>query len=355
MTGSKRILVTGGAGFIGSAVVRRILTQTSHSVLVYDKLTYAGNLASLAPVSSGPRYSFVKADICDAAAASHAMAQFQPDAIMHRAAESHVDRSIDGPGDFIQTNLVGTYVMLQSALGYWRQLAPERAADFRFLHISTDEVYGSLGAEGLFREDTPFAPNSPYSASKAGSDHLVRAWFHTYGLPVLATNCSNNYGPYHFPEKLIPLMILNALEGKALPVYGKGENIRDWLFVDDHAEALLTVLEKGVVGETYNVGGSNERRNLEVVEAVCDLVDELGPRDSEGARRRLIRFVTDRPGHDLRYAIDSGKIQRELGWRPRETFETGLRKTVQWYLDNRAWWEAIRSGAYRGERLGTLA
>jgi dTDP-glucose 4,6-dehydratase len=349
----KRILVTGAAGFIGSAVARRIIASTPHEVLVYDKLTYAGNLASLAPIASNPRYRFVQADICDPAAARAAFESFQPDWVMHLAAESHVDRSIDGPGEFIQTNLVGTYVMLQAALAYWRGLAPAKADSFRFHHISTDEVFGTLGDEGLFREDTPYAPNSPYSASKAGSDHLVRAWHHTYGLPVVATNCSNNYGPYHFPEKLIPLIILNALEGKPLPVYGKGENIRDWLFVEDHAEALLTVVEKGRVGESYNIGGINERRNIDVVHAICDLMDELAPK--KASHRDLITFVTDRPGHDLRYAIDCEKIGRELGWKPRETFETGLRKTVQWYLDNRDWWGDIRSGNYRGERLGALA
>jgi dTDP-glucose 4,6-dehydratase len=355
VTEAKKILVTGGAGFIGSAVARRIIRATPHEALVFDKLTYAGNLASLAPIARSPRYRFVRGDICDGAAVAAAIAAFEPDWIMHLAAESHVDRSIDGPGDFIQTNLVGTYVLLQAALGYWRDLPASRAANFRFHHISTDEVFGSLGADGLFGEDAPYAPNSPYSASKAGSDHLVRAWSHTYGLPTIATNCSNNYGPYHFPEKLIPLMILNALEGKRLPVYGRGENIRDWLFVEDHAEALLTAVERGRVGESYNIGGANERRNLEVVEAVCDLVDEFAPDAGIGPRRRLVSFVADRPGHDLRYAIDSGKIERELGWRPRETFESGLRKTVRWYLDNRGWWTDIRSGNYRGERLGVLA
>ncbi len=351
---NKRILVTGAAGFIGSAVARRIIRETPHEVLVFDKLTYAGNLASLAPIAADPRYGFVRGDICDASAVRAALKTFQPDWVMHLAAESHVDRSIDGPGEFIQTNLVGTYVMLQESLHFWRDLAPEKAKGFRFHHISTDEVFGSLGEDGLFREDSAYAPNSPYSASKAGSDHLARAWLHTYGLPVVATNCSNNYGPYHFPEKLIPLIILNALEGKKLPVYGAGENIRDWLFVDDHAEALLRVVEKGRVGESYNIGGVNERRNIDVVHAICDLVDELAPNAEIGPRRSLISFVTDRPGHDLRYAIDCGKIARELDWRPRETFESGLRKTVQWYLDNRQWWGDIRSGRYRGERLGTL-
>ncbi|MBV8662767.1 MAG: dTDP-glucose 4,6-dehydratase [Hyphomicrobiales bacterium] len=353
MTGAqKRILVTGGAGFIGSAVVRLALSRTPHQVLVFDKLTYAGNLSSLEPVSGSPNYRFVRGDICDAAAVRRALQDFRPDIVMHLAAESHVDRSIDGPGAFVQTNVVGTYTMLQASLEYWRTLSDSAKTAFRFHHISTDEVFGALGAEGLFREDTPYAPNSPYSASKAGSDHLARAWFHTYGMPVLITNCSNNYGPYHFPEKLIPLVVLNALEGKPLPVYGKGENVRDWLFVEDHAAALLLVAQRGVPGECYNIGGSSERRNIEVVEAICDLVDEFVPRNVEGSRRDLIAFVHDRPGHDLRYAIDSSKIERELGWRPSVTFEDGLRKTVEWYLTNRAWWEAIRSGAYRGERLG---
>jgi dTDP-glucose 4,6-dehydratase len=351
----KKVLVTGGAGFIGSAVARRIIANTPHEVLAFDMLTYAGNLASLAPAAANPRYRFVRGDVRDGAAVSRALASFEPDAIMHLAAESHVDRSIDGPDDFIHTNIVGTYVLLQAALKYWRMLRADRAASFRFHHISTDEVYGSLGAEGAFREDTPYAPNSPYSASKAGSDHLVRAWNHTYGLPTLTTNCSNNYGPYHFPEKLIPLTILNALEGKPLPVYGRGENIRDWLYVEDHAEALLTVVERGQIGESYNIGGRSERRNLEVVEAICDLVDEFAPTGKKGSRRNLISFVADRPGHDLRYAIDAGKIERELGWRPRETFESGLRKTVRWYLENRKWWSDIRSGRYRGERLGLIA
>jgi dTDP-glucose 4,6-dehydratase len=347
-------LVTGAAGFIGSAVARRIIGETPHQLLVYDKLTYAGNLASLAPVADDPRYAFIRGDICDAPAVRAAFETFQPDWVMHLAAESHVDRSIDGPGEFIQTNLVGTYVMLQEALQFWRGLPADRAQAFRFHHISTDEVFGTLGDSGLFREETPYAPNSPYSASKAGSDHLARAWLHTYGLPVVATNCSNNYGPYHFPEKLVPLMILNALEGKKLPVYGAGANIRDWLYVEDHAEALLTVVERGRIGESYNIGGINERRNIDVVHSICDLMDELAPNAAIGPRRDLITFVQDRPGHDLRYAIDCSKIERELGWRPRETFETGLRKTVQWYLDNRDWWGDIRSGNYRGERLGTL-
>jgi dTDP-glucose 4,6-dehydratase len=345
-----RILVTGGAGFIGSAVARRIVRETPHEVCVYDKLTYAGNLASLAPVADDPRFAFVQGDICDRAAVERALKRFRPHWIMNLAAESHVDRSIDGPAEFIRTNVVGTGVMLEAALAYWKAAEPDVRDAFRFHHISTDEVFGSLGPEGLFREDTPYQPNSPYSASKAASDHLVRAWFHTYKLPTVQTNCSNNYGPYHFPEKLIPLTILNALEGLALPVYGRGDNVRDWLHVEDHAEALLAVVERGRVGESYNIGGRAERRNLEVVEAICDLVDELAPRP--GARRELIRFVVDRPGHDARYAIDASKIERELGWTPRRDFAGGLRETVRWYLDNEAWWKDIRSGAYRGERLG---
>jgi dTDP-glucose 4,6-dehydratase len=347
-----RIFVTGGAGFIGSALARRIIETTAHEVLVYDKLTYAGNLASLAPVADDPRYRFVRGDICDLAAVQAALEDFRPRWVMNLAAESHVDRSIDGPAEFIHTNVVGTGVMLQASLRYWRGLDAEAKRDFRFHHISTDEVFGSLGEDGLFHEDTPYAPNSPYSASKAGSDHLVRAWHHTYGLPTLLTNCSNNYGPYHFPEKLIPLMIINALEGLPLPVYGKGENIRDWLFVEDHAAALLAVVGEGRVGENYNIGGASERRNLEVVEAICDLVDELAPGTRSGSRRELIRYVTDRPGHDQRYAIDASKVANEIGWRPAQSFESGLRQTVRWYLDNRNWWMDIRSGAYRGERLG---
>ena len=348
-----RILVTGGAGFIGSAVSRRLINETRDQVLVFDKLTYAGNLASLQPVAKSERFSFIQGDICDRLAVEKALSDFQPDVVMHLAAESHVDRSIDGPAAFIETNLVGTFTMLDVSLSYWRKLASERAKNFKFMHISTDEVFGSLGDEGFFREDTPYAPTSPYSASKAGSDHLVRAWGHTYGLPVIITNCSNNYGPYHFPEKLIPLMIINAIEGKPLPVYGRGENIRDWLYVEDHAAALLRVAREGVVGQSYNIGGNNEWRNLDVVHAICDLMNEFMPR--AGGYRDLISSVTDRPGHDLRYASDSQKIQRELGWRPQEQFETGLRKTVKWYLDNRAWWEAVRSGSYRGERLGVIA
>lgn len=349
-----RVLITGGAGFIGSAVARGFISETSDEILIFDKLTYAGNLDSLAPIAQNPRYSFRRADICDRAQVMRAFVEFQPDVVMHLAAESHVDRSIDGPAAFIQTNLVGTFTMLDAALEYWRGLPKGKAEAFRFMHISTDEVFGTLSDEGFFREDTPYAPNSPYSASKAGSDHLVRAWRETYGLPTIVTNCSNNYGPYHFPEKLIPLMILNALEGKPLPVYGRGENIRDWLFVEDHAAALMLVARRGVIGQSYNVGGRNEKKNIDVVNAICGILDELRPRES-GSYRNLITFVADRPGHDLRYAIDCSKIERELGWRPKETFETGLRRTVQWYLDNPAWWQAIRSGNYRGERLGQIA
>jgi dTDP-glucose 4,6-dehydratase len=348
-----KFLVTGGAGFIGSAVVRKLIGETQHEVCVVDKLTYAGNLASLAPVSGSSRYRFEQADIGDGERMRAIFAEFDPDIVMHLAAESHVDRSIDGPGDFIQTNIVGTFALLQEALRHWRGLDEDRKAAFRFHHISTDEVFGSLGDEGFFREDTAYQPNSPYSASKAASDHLVRAWHHTYGLPTLMTNCSNNYGPYHFPEKLIPLMIINALEGKPLPVYGNGLNVRDWLYVDDHADALLTVAQTGVVGETYNIGGHNEKANIEVVKGICAILDELRP-DPAGPHERLITYVTDRPGHDARYAIDAGKIGRDLGWAPKETFETGLRRTVEWYLANPRWWGDIRSGVYRGERLGAV-
>jgi len=346
-----RFLVTGGAGFIGSAVVRRLIGDTAHDVLVVDKLTYAGNLESLAPVAGSGRYSFLKADIGDFDAMCGAMSRFAPDVVMNLAAESHVDRSINGPGDFIQTNIVGTFQLLQAARAYWKDLPKERADAFRFHHISTDEVFGSLGATGLFEETTPYAPTSPYSASKAAADHLARAWMHTFGLPTLVTNCSNNYGPYHFPEKLIPLMILNALEEKPLPVYGKGDNIRDWLYVDDHADALLLVAERGRPGESYNVGGRNERSNIEVVRTICALVDEFAP-SRNGPRARLITHVADRPGHDMRYAIDATKIETELGWRAKHDFDSGLRETVRWYLDNETWWSRVRSGVYRGERLG---
>lgn len=347
-----KILVTGGAGFIGSAVVRRLIRTTDWHVVNVDKLTYAGNLDSLAEVLENPHHTFCRIDICDRVAVDGVLARHRPDAILHLAAESHVDRSIDGAAPFIQTNIVGTWTLLEAALSYWRGLGEAARSRFRFQHISTDEVFGSLGASGLFSEDTPYRPNSPYSASKAASDHLVRAWHHTYGLPTLATNCSNNYGPYHFPEKLVPLIIIRALRGEALPVYGKGENVRDWLHVDDHAEALLTVLERGTVGETYNVGGHGERRNIEVVRAICALLDEFEPDPSGRSRERLIAFVSDRPGHDLRYAIDPAKIEREIGWKPRHSFEAGLRDTVRWYLDNRRWWERVMSGDYRGERLG---
>jgi dTDP-glucose 4,6-dehydratase len=351
-TPAKRILVTGGAGFIGSSAARHLIAETDHQVLVLDKLTYAGNLDSLRPVENNPRYGFVQADILDAPRMREIMSSFRPEVVMHLAAESHVDRSIDGPGAFIQTNVVGTYTLLQAALGYWQSLSgPERDA-FRFHHISTDEVFGSLGSEGHFTESTAYDPRSPYSASKAASDHLVRAWHHTYGLPVVVSNCSNNYGPYHFPEKLIPLVILNALEGKPLPVYGDGSNVRDWLYVEDHARALLLIAERGQVGESYNVGGHNEKTNLEVVRTICAILDEIAPDARNGSRERLITFVKDRPGHDHRYAIDPAKIGRDLSWRPQETFETGLAKTVRWYLDNPSWWQRIRSGVYRGERLG---
>lgn len=349
---NKRCIVTGGAGFIGSALVRKLIDETDATVLVVDKLTYAGNLDSLKSVSSSPRYAFLKADICDAAAMDKAFAEFKPDTIFHLAAESHVDRSIDGPGEFIQTNVVGTATLLQAALGYWKTLDEAKKAAFRFQHISTDEVYGTLGETGYFTESTPYSPHSPYSASKASSDHLVRAWHDTYGLPTLITNCSNNYGPYHFPEKLIPLVTLNALDLKSLPVYGQGANVRDWLHVDDHAAALLIVNERGVPGETYNVGGHNERTNLQVVETICATLDELRPRADGGKYADLITFVADRPGHDLRYAIDPTKLMTELGWKPKYCFDTGIRATIQWYLDNAWWWEPIRAGRYAGERLG---
>ncbi|WP_161866186.1 dTDP-glucose 4,6-dehydratase [Pseudomonas yangonensis] len=352
-----RILITGGAGFIGSALIRHLLQHTEHQVLNLDKLTYAGNLESLAPVASNSRYRFVQADIADAVRVAATLSEFQPDAIMHLAAESHVDRSIDGPAAFIQTNIVGTYSLLENTRAYWLTLSPERKAAFRFHHISTDEVYGDLhGVDDLFTETTPYAPSSPYSASKAASDHLVRAWQRTYGLPVLITNCSNNYGPYHFPEKLIPLMILNALAGKPLPVYGNGQQVRDWLYVEDHARALLKVVSEGEVGETYNIGGHNEQKNLDVVRAICALLEELAPQKPAGIARYedLITYVQDRPGHDLRYAIDASKIERELGWVPQETFETGLRKTVQWYLDNLEWCRRVQDGSYQGQRLGAL-
>jgi len=347
-----KYFVTGGAGFIGSAVVRRLIEATPHEVLVVDKLTYAGNLESLATVAADRRYAFLKADIADIARMRRAVADCAPDVIMHLAAESHVDRSIDGPAEFIHTNLVGTFSLLQAALDYWRGLPDARKQSFRFQHISTDEVFGSLPADGLFCEDSPYQPNSPYSASKAGSDHLVRAWHHTYGLPVVLTNCSNNYGPYHFPEKLIPLAIINAMQGRNIPVYGTGANIRDWLHVEDHAEALLLVAKAGQNGESYNIGGRSERTNLAVVQSICAILDEVAPDATIGRRASLITFVTDRPGHDARYAIDTSKIERCLGWKPRYDFESGLRETVKWYLANEPWWTRVQSGVYRGERLG---
>ncbi len=352
---AKRFLITGGAGFIGSAVVRHLIRETDHDVYIVDKLTYAGNLQSLAPVANNPRYSFVQADIADAAKIMDIFADYAPDVVIHLAAESHVDRSIDGPSAFIQTNIIGTYALLEAALAYWRGLPSSGQTAFRFHHVSTDEVFGSLEADGCFTEKTAYDPRSPYSASKAASDHLVRSWYHTYGLPILVTNCSNNYGPYHFPEKLIPLTIINGLEGRQLPVYGTGGNVRDWLYVEDHARALLAVVDTGRPGRTYCIGGRSERTNLDVVKAICTLLDELVPNKTIGRRERLITFVADRPGHDLRYAIDPTRISTELGWQPEETFETGLRKTVEWYLDNRPWWQRIRRSVYGGERLGVPA
>ncbi len=365
-----KLLVTGGAGFIGSAVIRHIIQHSQDSVVNLDKLTYAGNLESLTAISDSPRYSFVQVDICDRHALDQVFAEHQPDAVMHLAAESHVDRSIDGPAEFIQTNIVGTYQLLEAARAYWNQLDNSRKQAFRFHHISTDEVYGDLphpndcthATEHLFTEQTAYAPSSPYSASKASSDHLVRAWQRTYGLPVLVTNCSNNYGPYHFPEKLIPLVILNALEGKPLPIYGTGDQIRDWLYVEDHACALYTVILQGQVGETYNIGGHNEKQNIEVVRTICMLLDELAPASTRNLKTldgsplvnyaSLMTHVTDRPGHDRRYAIDASKIQQDLNWVPAHTFESGLRKTVQWYLDNQAWCQRVQDGSYQRERLG---
>lgn len=348
-----KILVTGGAGFIGSAVIRHIILNTNNQVLNIDKLTYAGNLESLKEVDQHPNYQFKQIDICDTEQITAAIDAFQPHAIMHLAAESHVDRSIDGPAAFIQTNIVGTYTLLEAARKYWMGLDAEAQQNFRFHHISTDEVYGDLeGTTDLFTETTSYAPSSPYSASKASSDHLVRAWYRTYGLPVIVTNCSNNYGPYHFPEKLIPLVILNALDAKPLPVYGNGQQIRDWLFVEDHARALYKVVTEGVVGETYNIGGHNEKQNIDVVKTICKILDELKPQANGQAYASLITFVKDRPGHDLRYAIDATKIQNELGWTPAETFETGIHKTVQWYLNNLDWCHRVQDGSYQRERLG---
>lgn len=350
-----KIIVTGGAGFIGSAVVRHIINDTPDEVVVVDSLTYAGNLESLTDVADSPRFKFEQVSICDRAELDRIFNEQQPDAVMHLAAESHVDRSIDGPAEFIETNIIGTYTMLEAARSHWNQLDEEGKQNFRFHHISTDEVYGDLhGTDDLFTETTPYAPSSPYSASKASSDHLVRAWLRTYGLPTIVTNCSNNYGPYHFPEKLIPLIILNALDGKPLPVYGDGGQIRDWLYVEDHARALYKVVTEGIVGETYNIGGHNERKNIYVVKTICHLLEELVPVKPAGVAQYtdLITYVTDRPGHDMRYAIDADKIYKELGWKPQETFESGIRKTVEWYLANEVWWSRVKDGSYAGERLG---
>jgi len=353
-----KILITGGAGFIGSAVIRHIIENTADSVINVDKLTYAGNLNSLATVLPSERYVFCQVDICDQVALSEVFQTQQPDAVMHLAAESHVDRSIDGPGEFIQTNIVGTYQLLNTARKYWQGLAQEKQSAFVFHHVSTDEVYGDLeGPEGFFTEETAYDPSSPYSASKASSDHLVRAWHRTYGLPAIITNCSNNYGPYHFPEKLIPHMILNALKGKPLPVYGDGTQVRDWLYVEDHARALYKVITEGKIGETYNIGGHNEKKNIEVVQSICALLEELAPGNPNSSASgkgyaKLIEFVKDRPGHDLRYAIDADKIEKQLGWLPQESFESGIRKTVSWYLENSDWWQAVLDGSYQLQRLG---
>ncbi len=348
----RHILVTGGAGFIGSTLVRYLLENTGYSVINVDKLTYAGNLNSLASVENNPRHHFIHCDICDRPKMQNVFEQYQPAAIMHLAAESHVDRSIDGPGEFLTTNVIGTYALLETARKYLSKLNDVGKKSFRFLHVSTDEVFGTLDREGYFSEITPYKPNSPYSASKASSDHFVRAWYHTYKLPVLITNCSNNYGPFQFPEKLIPVVILNALRGKPIPVYGKGENIRDWLYVEDHVRALVLVLEKGRIGETYNIGSRNEQKNLELVRMICRIIDEFAPNKNIKSHVDLIEFVTDRPGHDLRYAIDPTKIEQELNWRPSVSFETGLRRTVKWYLENREWCDHIFDGSYRLERLG---
>jgi dTDP-glucose 4,6-dehydratase len=349
---AKRFLVTGGAGFIGSAVARHIVAETAHDVAVVDRLTYAGSLEALAPIADDRRYRFFPDDITDAQRMAAVIEAVEPDVIMHLAAESHVDRSIDGAATFIDTNIVGTFTLLQAALDHWRKLPPPKRERFRFHHVSTDEVFGSLGREGAFSETSPYRPNSPYSASKASSDFLVRAWHHTYGLPVVVSNCSNNFGPYQFPEKLVPLTIANCLEGKALPVYGTGHNVRDWLYVDDHVRALMLVALQGAPGETYLVGGAGEQTNLAVVETICALVDQRAPNLASGPRRSLIHFVADRPGHDLRYAVDSSKIRRELGWQPEETFVSGIEKTIDWYVANRRWWSAIRTRTYGGERLG---
>jgi len=352
-----KLLITGGAGFIGSAVIRYIINDTNHSVINIDKLTYAGNLESLTSVESDARYVFEQVDICDPAEIKRIFNEYQPDVIMHLAAESHVDRSIDGPGEFIQTNIVGTYILLEQAREYWSNLDGNKKDNFRFHHVSTDEVYGDLeGADGLFTETTPYAPSSPYSATKASSDHLIRAWYRTFGLPTLITNCSNNYGPYQFPEKLIPLIILNALEGKDLPIYGDGKQVRDWLYVDDHARALLHVALNGEIGETYNIGGHNELQNIDVVKTVCSILDELAPSSFDNIERyeQLIIYVGDRAGHDVRYAIDATKIADKLNWTPNETFSTGIKKTVQWYLNNKIWCDHVKDGSYQGERLGII-
>lgn len=349
------VMVTGGAGFIGSAVCRHLVSTGGYRVINVDKLTYAGNLASLRPIENSPDHIFCKTDICDEAAIRELLWVYQPDAIMHLAAESHVDRSIDGPGAFVETNVVGTFRMLNAALGYWRSLSGEKKERFRFHHVSTDEVFGDLPFDGgMFTEDTAYAPSSPYSASKAASDHFVRAWHDTYGLPVVLSNCSNNYGPFHFPEKLIPLVILNALDGRPLPIYGKGENVRDWLFVEDHARALELIMRKGRNGHSYNVGGNSERTNLQVVESICDLLDRKRPSSKGASYRRQITFVTDRPGHDRRYAVDGSKIRSELGWSPTVTFDEGLSAAIDWYLDNGWWWRPLREGRYSGERLGVV-
>ncbi len=350
----KTIMITGGAGFIGSALIRQFIAETDATIVNIDKLTYAGNLATLAEALDNPRHHFEQVDICDSDAINELFSKYQPHAIMHLAAESHVDRSIEGPAAFIETNIVGTYTLLEAARQYWSTLDGDKRDQFRFHHISTDEVYGTLGADGLFTEETAYAPNSPYSASKASSDHLVRAWHHTYGLPTIMTNCSNNYGPYQYPEKLIPLMILNALDGKPLPVYGRGDNIRDWLYVEDHAYALRVVLEQGQLGECYNIGGHNEKTNLEVVKTICTYLDERFPESPHAPHERLISYVEDRPGHDQRYAIDADKIKRELGWTPRETFDTGLKKTIDWYIENAETWKKVTSASYQGERLGLI-
>lgn len=347
-----KVIVTGGAGFIGSALVRDLVAAGAYDVLNIDKLTYAGNLASLADIEGNNRYRLRQENICDGVKMAEIFDEFQPDLVTHLAAETHVDRSIDGPAAFVQTNLVGTGSLLQTSLAYWQSLSGDRKSRFRFHHISTDEVFGSLEADGLFTETTRYDPRSPYSASKAGSDHLVRAWFHTYGLPVLITNCSNNYGPRQFPEKLIPLMIIKCLAGESLPIYGKGENVRDWLHVDDHVGALRAVFERGTPGESYMVGGQSERTNLQVVQSICEILDDEIPKGNGSSYKEQIQFVADRPGHDLRYAVDWTKIQRELGWRPQESFETGMRKTVRWYLENRAWWEPLMTGSFDGSRLG---